>query len=91
VACIACRCSKARDALQAALPVRARTRLQDDAPFLHVLTHKDLHLHPVVARLPADAMSGREGGWFASGEWPQLGLPAPVRRLLERGQPTGEA
>jgi A/G-specific adenine glycosylase len=74
---------ESRDALQAALPQRARTRLQDEAPFLHVLTHKDLHLHPVVAQLPPAALRGRKGAWFASTDWPRLGLPAPIRRLLE--------
>jgi A/G-specific adenine glycosylase len=75
---------ESRDALQAALPPRARSRLQDQAPLLHVLTHKDLHLHPVAAQLPPSAMRGREGAWFASTEWPQLGLPAPIRRLLQQ-------
>jgi A/G-specific adenine glycosylase len=72
-----------RDALQAALPRRSRAHLQDEPPFLHVLTHKDLHLHPVAAQLSPAALRGREGAWFASGDWPQLGLPAPIRRLLE--------
>ncbi len=72
-----------REALRDALPPRARGRLRDDAPFVHVLTHKDLHLHPVAAQLPANAIQGRPGAWFASDAWPQLGLPAPVRRLLE--------
>ena len=76
-----------RDALQAALPGVARTRLRDEAPFLHVLTHKDLHLHPVAAQLGAAALVGRAGGWFASGEWPRLGLPAPIRKLLESDEP----
>jgi A/G-specific adenine glycosylase len=71
-----------REALQASVPVSARTRLRDDVPFLHVLTHKDLHLHPVQARVPASALHRREGAWFASGEWPLLGLPAPIRKLL---------
>ena len=75
---------ESRDALRAALPAIARARLQDDAPFVHVLTHKELHLHPVAAQLPAAGLRGRQGGWFASGEWPQLGLPAPIRRLLEK-------
>jgi A/G-specific adenine glycosylase len=73
---------ESRDALQAAVPVIARARLQDDAPFVHVLTHKDLHLHPVMAQLSATGLRGRAGAWFSSGEWPQLGLPAPIRRLL---------
>jgi A/G-specific adenine glycosylase len=50
---------------------------------VHVLTHKDLHLHPVVAQLSGTALRGREGAWFASSDWPKLGLPAPIRRLLE--------
>ena len=74
-----------REALQAAVPATARARLQDDAAFVHVLTHKDLHLHPVAAQLSAASLRGRAGAWFASGEWPQLGLPAPIRRLLAGG------
>ncbi|HXE47773.1 MAG TPA: A/G-specific adenine glycosylase [Ramlibacter sp.] len=73
---------ESRDALEAALPKQSRLRLQDEAPFLHVLTHKDLHLHPVVARLSPAALRGREGAWFTNNDWPQLGLPAPIRRLL---------
>jgi A/G-specific adenine glycosylase len=71
-----------RDALEDALPRPARRRLRDVQPFVHVLTHKDLHLHPVQAVLPPD-WAGIEGAWFGQQEWPGLGLPAPVRRLLE--------
>jgi A/G-specific adenine glycosylase len=68
-----------REALEQALPSRAPLR---DAPaFVHVLTHKDLHIHPVEVVLPAE-WKGIEGGWFAATQWPQLGLPAPVRKLL---------
>jgi A/G-specific adenine glycosylase len=76
---------ESHEALQAAVPAAARVRLQDGAPFVHVLTHKDLHLHPVTARLSATSLRGRAGAWFASAEWPQLGLPAPIRRLLASG------
>jgi A/G-specific adenine glycosylase len=72
---------ESRDALQAAVPVKAA--LQDDEPFLHVLTHKDLHLHPVGVELPAKANAAAEGAWFAAGDWSRLGLPAPIRKLLE--------
>ena len=51
-------------------------------PFVHVLTHKDLHLHPVSATVRARAMASRDGRWIAPGELGRLGLPAPVRRLL---------
>jgi A/G-specific adenine glycosylase len=70
-----------RDELQAAVPTAAQ--LHDQPAFLHVLTHKDLHLHPVGATLPRRPVRGREGGWFSPAEWPGLGLPAPVRKLLE--------
>jgi A/G-specific adenine glycosylase len=72
-----------RDALEAALPARVRTGLRDDPAFVHVLTHKDLHLHPVAATVPPEALARRsDGAWFAALEWPALGLPAPVRKLL---------
>jgi A/G-specific adenine glycosylase len=47
-----------------------------------VLTHKDLHLHPVVVELPSSSPR-TEGAWFAGGELHRLGLPAPIRRLLQ--------
>jgi A/G-specific adenine glycosylase len=73
---------ESRDALQAALPAPLEVR---DAPaFVHVLTHKDLHLHPVEARLAPSAQPVAEGAWFASDAWPRLGLPAPIRKLLEQ-------
>jgi hypothetical protein len=28
-----------------------------------------------------EALSG-DGAWFGAAQWPQLGLPAPVRKLL---------
>ena len=73
---------ESREALQAALPARTRAGLREEAPFLHVLTHKDLHLHPVVAQLSPAWIREAEGGWFARGELQGLGLPAPIRRLL---------
>jgi A/G-specific adenine glycosylase len=72
-----------RDELQSALPVRSRSQLENLDPFVHVLTHKDLHLHPVVAQLTKNSMKGKQGAWFAKDEWTALGLPAPIRRLLE--------
>jgi len=51
--------------------------------FLHVLTHRDLHLHPVLARGAASPLLPDDGAWYHSAQWRQLGLPAPVRKLLE--------
>ncbi len=75
------------DALLAALPVKHHAQLQEGGGFKHVLTHKDLHLHPVQLSLPRAVNLGAavgEGQWVAESEWPTLGLPAPVRKLLER-------
>lgn len=68
------------DSLRRALP--AGTEPQEGAPFVHVLTHKDLHLHPVAAELARGSPAGA-GGWFAERQWRALGLPAPVRKMLE--------
>ena len=48
--------------------------------FTHVLTHRDLRLHPVVVR---GAAPPAPGAWFGRDEWPRLGLPAPIRKLLD--------
>ncbi|NMM13504.1 MAG: A/G-specific adenine glycosylase [Rhodoferax sp.] len=71
-----------REALELAVPARYRSALQDGSVFTHVLTHKDLHLHPVQVQLPPSAIGSSEGAWLAADEWPRLGLPAPVRKLL---------
>ena len=65
-----------------ALPVQLRGSLRDGPPFLHVLTHKDLHLHPVLAKGDATSAMPGTGQWLAPDAWDGLGLPAPVRKLL---------
>jgi len=52
-------------------------------PWKHVLTHRDLHLHPVQVQLVGDGLPQCEGQWVGASDWPQLGLPAPIRSLLE--------
>ena len=74
-----------REALQAAVPARYRSALHDAPPFTHVLTHKDLQLHPVQVQLRSSAMARSQGAWMSADEWPRLGLPAPVRKLLVQG------
>ena len=71
-------------ALREALPEGARSALQEEPAFMHVLTHKDLHLHPCRVLLRSGEFTG-EGRWVGSQDWPTLGLPAPVRKLLELG------
>mgnify|MGYP001222951035 FL=1 len=52
---------------------------------VHALTHVDLHLHPVrvklVQRSPLDFTI--PGGWHAATERRNLGLPAPIRAMLD--------
>lgn len=85
-----------RDALQAlvhrlavlngGLPLQA----QDEPAFTHVLTHRDLHLHPVRVQVSSTAAANGaewaallgDGGWFTAAQCGALGLPAPVRQLL---------
>ena len=74
---------ESRDALQSVLPAKAQSHVHDGEPFLHVLTHKDLHLHPVAVELGGNALGAGQGGWFGGNDWGRLGLPAPIRRLLE--------
>lgn len=62
-----------------------RLRARDDAAFVHVLTHKDLHLHPVSLVCDMTRVLSESGGWYAAAEWSALGLPAPVRKLLAAG------
>ncbi len=72
------------EALLAAVPPAEGAQLQDGAVFKHVLTHKDLHLHPVSLEAPLkNSFSKIQGKWFDQQGWSKLGLPAPVRKLLE--------
>lgn len=81
-------------ALLAFLPQKLHARTEALPSFKHVLTHKDLHLSPVMAgfsvtqKMPSRDLSAAgkadsDGAWFSSQEWPSLGLPAPIRKLLE--------
>jgi len=71
-------------ALHEALPATALSKLQALESFVHVLTHKDLHIHPLLVRLRAGRrLPALDGGWVGNTDWPTLGLPAPVRKLLE--------
>jgi A/G-specific adenine glycosylase len=52
------------------------------APWKHVLSHRDLHLHPVRMLGTASKPPSCPGQWVDSSVWPALGLPAPIRTLL---------
>ena len=73
--------------LLAAVPAPYRARVSEGEPFKHVLTHKDMYLHPVTCVLPKQVPFSRhlgEGRWVDKARWPDLGLPAPIRKLLKR-------
>ena len=72
------------DALLEGLTPAAAAKVEPGQPFVHVLTHKDLHLHPMRLPMPRGTPRG-EGAWYLPAQWRSLGLPAPVRRLLEAG------
>ena len=77
------------DELKAQLPDAVQDRLEALPGFVHALTHKDLHLAPWVAGFHADepmprtiASEARPAAWFSRASLPNLGLPAPIRKLL---------
>ena len=71
-----------RAALEQCLPDRLSGQAMDLPAFKHVLTHKDLHLHPVRLEMPRSAPPGMEGQWFGTGDWPGLGLPGFALALV---------
>lgn len=66
-----------------AIPAQLQKCLQVRPTFRHVLTHKDLLLHPCVITLDHQRVELGEGLWVSATQWPRLGLPAPIRMLLE--------
>ncbi len=73
---------ESRAALVEVLTPGDQRSAQDGSTLVHVLTHKDLYLHPVRVST-ATAPVSDTGAWFSAAQWPALGLPAPVRKLLE--------
>lgn len=75
--------------LKSYLPESLDERVEALPKFVHVLTHKDLHLSPWIAGFQADqempgtmACQTLPAAWFSPAAWPGLGLPAPIRKLL---------
>ena len=73
------------DALVYQVPAALRASLQALDVFTHVLTHKDLYLHTWQLRVPGRSLGWDVGQWISADAWPQVGLPAPIRKLLQQG------
>lgn len=73
--------------LMKCIPEELWDEVVEHAPFVHVLTHRDLHLYVVTTHLHSvavDALSVEAIEWFDERQWQAKGLPAPVRRFLEQ-------
>jgi A/G-specific adenine glycosylase len=66
-----------------ALPAQLHTAVEVLPVFTHVLTHKDLFVHPARMDIAQPAIDLGVGAWFSPAQWASAGLPAPVRKLLE--------
>jgi A/G-specific adenine glycosylase len=74
-----------RESLEESVSIALRSALEDTPVISHVLTHKDLFLHPVRVTLESHELAGSPGGlWVAADQARELGLPAPIRKLLLR-------
>lgn len=71
------------ESLLAALPSLQQEAVQVLPAFKHVLTHKDMHLHPVQIMPNASVDLDISGRWVSAAQWPHFGLPAPVTKLLQ--------
>ena len=69
-------------ALHQALPQTLQAQLAALPVVAHALTHKDLYLHTWRLCLPSPSLDWGDGRWVAASEWPELGVPAPIRKML---------
>ena len=76
------------DALLASLPSKLQAAVTEMPMVLHVLTHKDLYLHPRGVNFSANSSVDDCGQWFLPEQWRSAGLPAPIRKLLEEDAST---
>jgi len=69
------------ESLRAFVSAKDKLDLQDMPVIKHVLTHKDLYLHPVALQLTNQKSLG-QGYWFDRPSIADIGLPAPIRKLV---------
>lgn len=84
-------CVPCVDSFQATLAEAAKWQLTDadlteEAPILHRLTHRQLHITPFIAAVssPALADNQTQGRWVLPQDWPDYGLPKPLSVYLQR-------
>jgi A/G-specific adenine glycosylase len=60
--------------------------VHDLPPIVHNLTHRELRLHPLLVDVPSDrAMAAHaDGQWVLLDRLDQVGLPTPLRSLLQQ-------
>ncbi len=73
------------DALVNQVPAAFKGALHALPVLTHVLTHKDLYLHTWHLSVPDQAIAWGAGKWISADAWPEVGLPAPIRKLLLQG------
>jgi A/G-specific adenine glycosylase len=71
-----------REALMATLTPAQQAQCVDAPAFVHVLTHKDMHLHVVSLAWTGKRAPQGDGQWVAIAKLAEVGLPAPIRKLL---------
>ena len=69
-------------ALVQALAAQGIEKAQYLPAFVHVLTHRDLTLHPVRLAWTLASSPTADGAWWPPQAWEGLGLPTPMRKLL---------
>lgn len=77
--------------LQQRAPISVADGLHALPGVTHVLTHKDLYLQPYWCEMDTaqaaiwDEKNRSSGAWFVPADWPSVGLPAPIRKMLLHG------
>ena len=79
---------ESRDAFVSSFGGNGQLVQQELQPFVHVLTHRDLHLHPLLIQANGMIALAEEGEWLGPHQWSSVGLPAPIRKLLDTTQST---
>jgi A/G-specific adenine glycosylase len=71
-----------REAMMATLSAAQQAQCVDAPAFVHVLTHKDMHLHVVSLAWTGKRAPQGDGQWIDISKLAEVGLPAPIRKLL---------